>query len=184
MHGSVQESYSLLNTFSDLGIAEILLRALERAGYETPTTIQAQAIPPLMQGRDLLGIAQTGTGKTAAFALPILARMAETRQRPAPYTARALILAPTRELAAQIADSFRVYGAFLRPTVGVIVGGVSHRPQLEMLARGLDVLVATPGRLLDHIASGKFRPAQEASDASLFGDHAADNRDACEGFAA
>lgn len=159
MHGSVQESYSLLNTFSDLGIAEILLRALERAGYETPTTIQAQAIPPLMQGRDLLGIAQTGTGKTAAFALPILARMVETRQRPAPYTARALILAPTRELAAQIADSFRVYGAFLRPTVGVIVGGVSHRPQLEMLARGLDVLVATPGRLLDHIASGKFRPA-------------------------
>lgn len=159
MYGSVQESYSLLNTFSDLGIAEILLRALERAGYETPTTIQAQAIPPLMQGRDLLGIAQTGTGKTAAFALPILARMVETRQRPAPHTARALILAPTRELAAQIADSFRVYGAFLRPTVGVIVGGVSHRPQLEMLARGLDVLVATPGRLLDHIASGKFRPA-------------------------
>jgi ATP-dependent RNA helicase RhlE len=155
----VHESYGLLTTFSDLGIAEILLRALERAGYETPTTIQAQAIPPLMQGRDLLGIAQTGTGKTAAFALPILDRMAGLRQPPAPYTARALILAPTRELAAQIADSFRAYGAFLRPAVGVIVGGVSHRPQIEMLERGLDVLVATPGRLLDHIASGKFRPA-------------------------
>lgn len=148
-----------MKNFSDLGLADILLQALERAGYDAPTTIQAQAIPPLMQGRDLLGIAQTGTGKTAAFALPILDRMIQTRQRPVPYTARALILAPTRELAAQIADSFRAYGAIMRPAVGVIVGGVSHRPQIEMLARGLDVLVATPGRLLDHIASGKFRPA-------------------------
>lgn len=112
-----------------------------------------------MQGRDLLGIAQTGTGKTAAFALPILQRFAQEPQRAAPFTARALILAPTRELAAQIADSFRAYGQFMRPSVGVVVGGVSHRPQIDMLSRGLDVLVATPGRLLDHIASGRFKPA-------------------------
>ncbi len=149
----------LVTKFSDLGLAEMLLRALDREGYETPTSIQAQAIPLLMQGRDLLGIAQTGTGKTAAFALPILNRLIADRRRPAPFTARVLVLAPTRELAAQIADSFRTYGQFLRPSVGVIVGGVSHRPQAEMLARGLDVLVATPGRLLDHLASGRFKLA-------------------------
>ncbi len=148
-----------MTKFSDLGLAEILLRALDREGYETPTSIQAQAIPYLMQGRDLLGIAQTGTGKTAAFALPILERLATDRRRPAPFTARVLVLAPTRELAAQIADSFRAYGQFMRPSVGVIVGGVSHRPQIDMLARGLDVLVATPGRLLDHIASGRLKLA-------------------------
>ncbi|MCC3247143.1 DEAD/DEAH box helicase [Methylocystis sp. WRRC1] len=148
-----------MTKFSDLGLAEILLRALDREGYETPTSIQAQAIPYLMEGRDLLGIAQTGTGKTAAFALPILNRLAADRRRPAPFTARTLVLAPTRELAAQIADSFRAYGQFMRPSVGVIVGGVSHRPQIDMLARGLDVLVATPGRLLDHIASGKLKLA-------------------------
>ncbi|MGJ0509663.1 MAG: DEAD/DEAH box helicase [Methylocystis sp.] len=148
-----------MTTFSDLGLAEILLRALAHEGYETPTSIQAQAIPYLLEGRDLLGIAQTGTGKTAAFALPILERLAADRRRPAPFTARALVLAPTRELAAQIADSFRAYGQFMRPSVGVIVGGVSHRPQIDMLARGLDVLVATPGRLLDHVASGRMRLA-------------------------
>ncbi len=148
-----------MTNFSDLGLAEILLRALDREGYETPTSIQAQAIPHLLQGRDLLGIAQTGTGKTAAFALPILDRLAADRRRPTPFTARALVLAPTRELAAQIADSFRAYGQFMRPSVGVIVGGVSHRPQIDMLARGLDVLVATPGRLLDHVASGRMRLA-------------------------
>ena len=148
-----------MTQFSGLGLSEVLLRALEREGYETPTPIQAQAIPPLLLGRDLLGIAQTGTGKTAAFALPILHRLLADRRRAAPFTARALILAPTRELAAQIADSFRAYGQFFRPSVGVIVGGVSHRPQIDMLSRGLDVLVATPGRLLDHIASGKLRLA-------------------------
>ncbi len=145
--------------FTDLGLSEILLRALTSEGYETPTSIQAQSIPFLLQGRDLLGIAQTGTGKTAAFALPILERLAADRRRPAPFTARVLVLAPTRELAAQIADSFRAYGQFLRPSVGVIVGGMSHRPQIDMLARGLDVLVATPGRLLDHIAGGKLKLA-------------------------
>jgi ATP-dependent RNA helicase RhlE len=148
-----------LTKFSDLGLAEILLRALSHEGYETPTSIQSQAIPFLMQGRDLLGIAQTGTGKTAAFALPILERLLQDRRRPVPFTARALVLAPTRELAAQIADSFRAYGQFMRPSVGVIVGGVSHRPQIDMLSRGLDVLVATPGRLLDHMTTGRFKPA-------------------------
>jgi ATP-dependent RNA helicase RhlE len=147
-----------MTKFSDLGLPETLLRALDREGYESPTSIQAQSIPMLMQGRDLLGIAQTGTGKTAAFALPILSRLLADRQRPAPFTARALILAPTRELAAQIADSFRAYGQFMRPSVGVIVGGVSQRPQIDMLARGLEVLVATPGRLLDHIGTGRFKP--------------------------
>jgi ATP-dependent RNA helicase RhlE len=145
--------------FSELGLAETLLCALEREGYETPTPIQAKAIPLLLQGRDLLGIAQTGTGKTAAFALPILTRLLEDRRRPTPFTIRALVLAPTRELAAQIADSFRAYGQLMRPSVGVIVGGVSHRPQAEMLARGLDVLVATPGRLLDHISTGRLKLA-------------------------
>jgi ATP-dependent RNA helicase RhlE len=145
--------------FSDLGLAETLLRALDREGYATPTPIQAQAIPLLLKGRDLLGIAQTGTGKTAAFALPILSRLLNDRRRPAPFTTRALVLAPTRELAAQIAAGFRTYGQFMRPSVGVIFGGVSHRPQADMLARGLDVLVATPGRLLDHLASGRFKPA-------------------------
>ena len=145
--------------FSDLGLAETLLRALVQEGYETPTSIQSQAIPLLMQGRDLLGIAQTGTGKTAAFALPILHRFLTDPRRPAPFTTRALVLAPTRELAAQIADSFRAYGRITRPSVGVIVGGVSHRPQSEMLARGLDILVATPGRLLDHVAAGRLKLA-------------------------
>ncbi len=148
-----------MTKFSDLGLAEILLRALEHEGYEAPTPIQAQAIPSLLQGRDLLGIAQTGTGKTAAFALPILQRLLNDRRRPIPHTTRALVLAPTRELAAQIADSFRAYGQFFRPAVGVIVGGVSHGPQLDMLARGLDVLVATPGRLLDHMGAGKLKLA-------------------------
>src|ERR1700761_6992558 len=131
------------------------MKALTREGYETPTPIQTQAIPELMKGRDLLGIAQTGTGKTAAFALPLLTRLLAHRKRPAPFTARMLVLAPTRELAAQIAESFRVYGQFVRPAlqVGVIVGGVSARPQLDMLARGVEVLVATPGRLLDHLSS-------------------------------
>ncbi len=148
-----------MTTFSDLGLNEILLRALAHEGYQTPTPVQAQAIPALLQGSDLLGVAQTGTGKTAAFALPILQRLLADKRRPAPHTARALILAPTRELAAQIADSFRAYGQFFRPSVGVIVGGVSHRPQNDMLARGLDVLVATPGRLLDHLGSGRLRLA-------------------------
>ncbi|HEY8064014.1 MAG TPA: DEAD/DEAH box helicase [Methylosinus sp.] len=146
-----------MTNFADLGLAEVLLRALAQENYTTPTPIQAQAIPALLQGRDLLGIAQTGTGKTAAFGLPILQRLLDDRRRPAPNTTRALVLAPTRELAAQIADSFRAYAQFARMSVGVIVGGVAHGPQIRMLAGGLDVLVATPGRLLDHIGAGHLR---------------------------
>ena len=144
-----------MTQFTDLGLPETLLQALNHEGYVNPSPIQAQAIPTLLQGRDLLGIAQTGTGKTAAFALPILARILADRRRAAPGSVRTLVLAPTRELAAQIADSFRAYGGFMRPAVqvGVIVGGVSARPQMEMLARGVEVLVATPGRLLDLLAT-------------------------------
>ena len=146
-----------MTQFSDLGLAEVLLRALQHEGYTKPTPIQAQAIKPLLKGRDLLGIAQTGTGKTAAFALPILQRLITDPRRPPPRGVRALVLAPTRELAAQIADSFRAYGRFTRVSVATAVGGVSIGPQVKVLARGVDVLVATPGRLLDHLSSGNLR---------------------------
>src|SRR5262245_45047978 len=139
-------------TFDDLGLSADTLRAVHESGYNTPTPIQLQAIPPVLQGRDVLGIAQTGTGKTAAFALPILHRLAADR-RPTPRRgARCLVLSPTRELATQIAESFRTYGRHLGFTVAVVFGGVSERPQAQALARGVDILVATPGRLLDHMA--------------------------------
>jgi ATP-dependent RNA helicase RhlE len=143
--------------FSDLGLTEVLLRALEHAGYSTPTPIQARAIPPLLEGRDLLGIAQTGTGKTAAFALPILDRLLRDRRRPMPHSVRALVLAPTRELAVQIGKSFKTYGRFTQFSVATIVGGMGYAPQIKALSRGVDVLVATPGRLMDHLASGNLR---------------------------
>jgi ATP-dependent RNA helicase RhlE len=137
--------------FSDLGLAAPILRALDAKGYATPTPIQATAIPVVLAGRDLLGIAQTGTGKTAAFALPIIQRLA-TEHRPAMRKGcRALVLAPTRELAAQIAGSFRTYSCHAGLSVAVVFGGVGHRPQAQTLARGVDILVATPGRLLDHV---------------------------------
>jgi ATP-dependent RNA helicase RhlE len=140
-----------LTSFSELGLAAPLLKALEGEGYTTPTPIQAKAIPAVLAGSDLLGIAQTGTGKTAAFALPILHRLAADR-RPAPRKGcRVLVLSPTRELATQIADSFRTYGRHLGFHVAVVFGGVAHRPQIQALARGVDVLIATPGRLLDHM---------------------------------
>ena len=141
-----------MTLFTDLGLAQPLLHALAKEGYERPTPIQAQAIPPVLAGRDLLGIAQTGTGKTAAFALPILHRLAAAPKRPAPRTTRVLVLSPTRELASQIAESFETYGRGLKLTVAVIFGGVKHGAQKKALLGGLDVLVATPGRLLDHIA--------------------------------
>jgi ATP-dependent RNA helicase RhlE len=136
-------------TFEELGLMEPLQRALRSENYTTPTPIQAQAIPLLLEGRDLLGIAQTGTGKTAAFSLPLLHRLAADRIKPAPKTARALILAPTRELAVQIADSIRAYGRHLGLTQTVILGGVGQNPQVKAMSRGVDILVATPGRLLD-----------------------------------
>ncbi|HEY5106670.1 MAG TPA: DEAD/DEAH box helicase [Caulobacteraceae bacterium] len=137
--------------FDDLGLAKPLLKALADKGYTQPTPIQVQAIPPVLAGRDLLGIAQTGTGKTAAFALPILHRLAADR-RPAPRRGcRVLVLTPTRELASQIADSFRAYGRHLGFTVAVVFGGVKYGAQVRALAAGVDILVATPGRLIDHI---------------------------------
>ncbi len=146
-----------MTQFTDLGLAEPLLRALTQEGYVTPTPIQAQAIPPLLQNRDLLGIAQTGTGKTAAFALPILNHFLKNPRKPNPKTARALILAPTRELALQIAASFRAYGKFTGFRVAIVIGGVSAGPQVAAMSGGLDVLVATPGRLLDHMSTGAVR---------------------------
>ncbi len=135
--------------FSDFGLSPALLRAVGEEGYQTPTPIQVQAIPHVLEGRDLLGCAQTGTGKTAAFALPILERLAQTRRPRAPRCARVLVLSPTRELASQIADSFEAYGRHTSITSTVVFGGVNQNRQIEQLARGVDVLVATPGRLLD-----------------------------------
>ena len=138
-------------TFESFGLNKALLQALTTEGYTIPTPIQAQAIPDVMLGKDLLGIAQTGTGKTAAFALPILHRLAENRVAPLPRTTRCLILSPTRELASQIAESFKTYGRHLGFKVAVVFGGVKYGPQERAIQGGLDVLVATPGRLLDHM---------------------------------
>ena len=143
--------------FSSLGLTETILRALRTKGYSAPTPIQQQAIPPLLAGEDVLGIAQTGTGKTAAFALPILQQLAAARERAKPNTPRALVLAPTRELAVQIHDDFRDYGAGLGLRQTVILGGVSQRPQVAALARRTDIVVATPGRLLDLFEQGHIR---------------------------
>jgi len=139
----------LTNTFSSLQLIEPLQRAVRDSGYTQPTPIQEQAIPHLLAGRDLLGCAKTGTGKTAAFALPMLQLLAAGGRRAAPNTVRSLILAPTRELAAQVAESFETYGQGLKLSVAVIFGGVSQGKQVAALHRGLDVLVATPGRLVD-----------------------------------
>ena len=140
-----------MTQFTDLGLCQPLLKALHSEGYTKPTPIQAQAIPGVLQGRDLLGIAQTGTGKTAAFALPILHRLAANRI-PAPRRGcRVLVLSPTRELASQIAESFKTYGKHLGFNVALIYGGVKYGPQVRALAGGVDILVATPGRLIDHL---------------------------------
>jgi len=140
--------------FTDLGLSESVLKALTAEGYVNPTPIQQKAIPQVMAGRDLLGCAQTGTGKTAAFALPMIERlMASNLQRDA-RRPRALVLSPTRELSAQIADSFATYGRGTPLKYAVIFGGVGQGPQISMLSRGLDVLVATPGRLLDLMNQG------------------------------
>ncbi len=140
---------STSQTWDELGLVEPLRRAVRDEGYETPTPIQRGAIPMLLEGRDLLGCAQTGTGKTAAFALPILQHLHRVERPRAPGRPRVLVLAPTRELAAQIGDSFRAYGAHLRLRTAVIFGGVGQGPQVEALRAGVDTLVATPGRLLD-----------------------------------
>ena len=146
----MNESY-LMTSFTDLGLIPALLKAVATEGYTSPTPIQVQAIPLALAGRDVQGIAQTGTGKTSAFALPILQRLAASRTRPAPKTCRALVLAPTRELASQIAESFRSYGRNTGLTVALVFGGVPKPRQTRQLGAGVDVLVATPGRLLDHL---------------------------------
>ncbi|MDB5590099.1 DEAD/DEAH box helicase, partial [Enterovirga sp.] len=138
-----------MSTFDQFGLAAPILKALVEEGYTTPTPIQQQAIPDVMAGRDLQGIAQTGTGKTAAFALPILHRLAAEPGRAEPRGCRVLVLSPTRELASQIADSFKAYGRHLRLSTTVVFGGVPIGRQQRALAGGVDVLVATPGRLLD-----------------------------------
>ena len=139
--------------FTDLGLAEPLLRAVSEQGYDTPTPIQAQAIPVVLKGGDLMGGAQTGTGKTAGFTLPMLHRLAAQPQKKdakGRIAIRALILTPTRELAAQVEESVRTYGKYLPLTSMVMFGGVGMQPQVDKLRRGVDILVATPGRLLDH----------------------------------
>ncbi len=140
-----------LTRFADLGLSPTLLMTLDREGYVTPTPIQAQAIPLLLAGNDLLGIAQTGTGKTAAFALPILQHILTNRIIPAPKSVRCLVLSPTRELASQIADSFKAYSKGMGLQIATIYGGTKYGPQYKALNGGLDILVATPGRLMDHL---------------------------------
>ncbi|MEM8813159.1 MAG: DEAD/DEAH box helicase [Pseudomonadota bacterium] len=143
-----------MTSFDTLGLAEPILHAVAAEGYESPTPIQEQTIPSLLTGRDVLGIAQTGTGKTAAFVLPLLDRLYREPQKTKPGRIKSLILAPTRELAAQIADNIAAYGKQIRVRTAVVVGGVKPRPQIRALAGGLDILVATPGRLEDHVRSG------------------------------
>jgi len=143
-----------LSSFADLGLAEPILRAVEAEGYTNPTPIQSNVVPAMLAGRDVLGIAQTGTGKTAAFVLPLLDALARGGRSAAPKQCNALILVPTRELAQQVADSVKTYGRFTRHSVAVVVGGVKHGAQIRALARGVDILVATPGRLEDHLSAG------------------------------
>jgi len=139
--------------FSDLGLGEDILRAVADAGYVTPTPIQEQAIPIVLQGRDVLGCAQTGTGKTAAFTLPMCEILSSGRARA--RMPRSLILEPTRELAAQVGESFEVYGKYSKLSKALLIGGVSFDEQEKLIDRGVDVLIATPGRLLDHVERGK-----------------------------
>ena len=144
---------SIMTDFQSLGLSKTLLKAVEDEGYTTPTPVQVQSIPPLLDGRDVLGVAQTGTGKTAAFALPVLQIM-ERRKTQGKRYIRALILSPTRELAAQIDERFDAYSKNMDIRHRVIFGGVKQNPQVRDLNKGLDILVATPGRLLDLIGQG------------------------------
>ena len=147
----------MTTTFESLGLCQPLLKALVTEGYTMPTPIQAQAIPFALAGRDVQGIAQTGTGKTAAFALPILQRLAENKKPPVRGACRALILSPTRELASQIAESFRNYGRNLGLRTTLMFGGVPKARQSRAMAGGVDILVATPGRLIDHMQDRAVR---------------------------
>lgn len=144
-------------TFADFELPEFLVKSLEKAGFTTPTPIQEKAIPAQMQGRDIMGIAQTGSGKTAAFSLPILANIFAMEGRAAPKTARALILAPTRELAVQIEEMIRLYASGRQLTTALVLGGVSRNAQIQKLSRGVDIIIATPGRMCDLYEDRKIR---------------------------
>jgi len=141
-------------SFADLGLSDQLLRAIDDSGYTTPTAIQAQAIPSVLMMRDLIGIAQTGTGKTASFVLPMIDILAEGRARA--RMPRSLILEPTRELAAQVAENFEKYGKYHKLSMALLIGGVQMGDQVKALERGVDVLIATPGRLMDLFERGKI----------------------------
>ena len=143
-----------MTTFSELNLDPKVLQAVSEAGYETPTPIQEGAIPPALEGRDVLGIAQTGTGKTASFTLPMITMLGKGRARA--RMPRSLVLAPTRELAAQVAENFDTYAKNTRLTKALLIGGVSFKEQDALIDRGVDVLIATPGRLLDHFERGKL----------------------------
>ena len=141
-------------TFDELGLGPNVLKAVSDAGYDSPTPIQAQAIPHVISGGDVTGIAQTGTGKTAAFVLPMIHRLARGRARA--RMPRCVILAPTRELAAQVAENFEIYGKYLKLSMALLIGGVSFKDQDKKLTAGVDVLIATPGRLMDQFERGKL----------------------------
>ncbi|MCF6445317.1 DEAD/DEAH box helicase [Nereida sp. MMG025] len=143
-----------MTKFSDLNLDKKVLKAVEETGYETPTPIQAGAIPPALEGRDVLGIAQTGTGKTAGFTLPMISMLKRGRARA--RMPRSLVLAPTRELAAQVAENFDAYSKHTKLTKALLIGGVSFKEQDQLIDKGVDVLIATPGRLLDHFERGKL----------------------------
>ena len=143
-----------MTKFSDLKLNPKVLKAVEEAGYETPTPIQAGAIPPALDGKDVLGIAQTGTGKTASFTLPMITLLARGRARA--RMPRSLVLCPTRELAAQVAENFDTYSKHVKLTKALLIGGVSFKEQDQLIDKGVDVLIATPGRLLDHFERGKL----------------------------
>jgi ATP-dependent RNA helicase RhlE len=149
-----------LTEFQSFGLAEPIARALAEENHVVPTPIQSQTVPLALEGRDIIGIAQTGTGKTAAFALPILHRLAANRTPPERKNCRVLVLSPTRELSSQILDSFRAYGRHLRVTTALAIGGVKMGKQVRSLLNGVDVLVATPGRLLDLVDSNALRLKQ------------------------
>lgn len=163
-----------LTYFNELGLADPILQAVTEAGYTSPTPIQRDVIPAMNAGRDVIGIAQTGTGKTAAFVLPILNKIAAGGKRPAPKTCGTLILSPTRELASQIADNARIYSKHMNVSVCVIVGGVKPGPQIKACARGVDIIVATPGRLLDLKQSGAVRLDQTTTVVADEADHMMD----------
>jgi len=151
---SVRERRTKMTKFSELNLNPKVLKAIEEAGYETPTPIQAGAIPAALAGRDVLGIAQTGTGKTASFVLPMITLLARGRARA--RMPRSLVLCPTRELAAQVAENFDTYAKHLKLTKALLIGGVSFNEQDKLIDKGVDVLIATPGRLLDHFERGKL----------------------------